>query len=155
VVSPFVFSYPVLIGALILCFSVTPDGQKVIYRANQDDLNVFNLFAANLPGTPGILFGDYNDDGNVDAGDYVTWRKNDGTNNSLANDNGLGTPIGPAHYSLWRANFRQSSTALGSAGVFNAVPEPSTWFLLAAMVVGLFTSLIPRFRQRSSFTPPS
>jgi len=41
-------------------------------------------------------------------GDYVTWRKNNGTNKALANDNGLGTPIGQSHYDLWRANFGNS-----------------------------------------------
>jgi hypothetical protein len=66
----------------------------------------------------------------VDAGDYVTWRKNDGTNNALANDGGLGTPIGPAHYDLWRANFGNppgAGSGLGGA----AVPEPSAIALLA------------------------
>ena len=51
-------------------------------------------------GTPG----DYNNNGRVDAADYVVWRKNEGTNNSLPN-NSLPGPIGPAHYQQWRANF--------------------------------------------------
>ncbi len=49
------------------------------------------VFTPMLAGLPG----DFNSDGKVDAADYVTWRKNNGTNNVLANDNGLGTPIGP------------------------------------------------------------
>ena len=49
--------------------------------------------------------GDYNSDAVVDAGDYVIWNKNNGSGNPLPNDNGLGTPIGPAHYTLWRNNF--------------------------------------------------
>ncbi len=53
----------------------------------------------------GGLPGDFNSDGKVDAGDYVTWRKNNGTNNALPNDNGLGVPITTAHYNLWRSNF--------------------------------------------------
>jgi hypothetical protein len=51
------------------------------------------------------LPGDFNDDDKVDAADYIVWRKNEATNNALTNDNGLGTPIGAAHYNLWRANF--------------------------------------------------
>jgi hypothetical protein len=82
----------------------------------------FDLFVdAGLPG-------DFNSDGKVDAGDYATWRKNQGTNNALANDNGLGTPIGTAHYNLWRANFGNppgSGSGLDGA----AVPEPSAWAL--------------------------
>ena len=54
---------------------------------------------------PPGLAGDFNEDNKVDAADYVVWRKNDGTNNGLPNDNGLGTPIGVAHFNLWRANF--------------------------------------------------
>ncbi len=41
----------------------------------------------------------------MDAADYVLWKKNLNTNNTLANDNNLGTPVGTAHYDLWRANF--------------------------------------------------
>lgn len=78
--------------------------------------------------------GDFNSDGKVDAGDYVTWRKNDGTNNALANDNGLGIPVGTAHYDLWRANFGNppgSGSGLGGAG---AVPEPTAFVLLWLVV---------------------
>src|SRR6185295_4676314 len=37
------------------------------------------------------LPGDFNSDGKVDAGDYATWRKNEFTNGSLANDGGAVT----------------------------------------------------------------
>jgi hypothetical protein len=48
--------------------------------------------------------GDYNDDGKVDAADYVVWRENAGTSNVLTNDP-LGGTIGQAQYDQWRANF--------------------------------------------------
>jgi hypothetical protein len=79
---------------------------------------------------PGIN-GDFNSDGKVDAGDYATWRKNNGTNNALANDNGLGTPIGAAHYNLWRQNFGKPPGA-GASLSGSAVPEPGTFVLLVA-----------------------
>ena len=87
-----------------------------------------------LAGTPG----DFNSDGKVDAGDYVTWRKNNNTNNALPHDNGLGTPIGAAHYNLWRANFGNPPGAGSSLGL-TAVPEPSSAILvvLAAALVGI------------------
>jgi autotransporter-associated beta strand protein len=104
----------------------------------------FSYSLVNNPGNSSIdlhvnalgLPGDFNSDGKVDAGDYVTWRKNNGTNNALANDNGLGVPIGPAHYDLWRANFGNppgsgSSGGLGGAG---AVPEPAAFVLLCLVV---------------------
>jgi hypothetical protein len=86
--------------------------------------------AAGLPG-------DFNSDGKVDAGDYVTWRKNDGTSNALANDNGLGTPIGPAHYDLWRANFGNPPGAGAGAMVAGTVPEPTTLLLFFSAIIAL------------------
>jgi hypothetical protein len=80
--------------------------------------------------------GDFNADGKVDAADYVAWRKNDGGSTALPNDNGLGTPIGPGHYALWRANFGNgagSGTALGNV----AVPEPASIVLLAGALIAL------------------
>jgi hypothetical protein len=92
--------------------------------------------------------GDFNRDGLVDAGDYVTWNKNNTTNNALANDNGLGVPISTSHYDLWRANFGNrgpagpagSGASLGSS----AVPEPCT-MLIASFVVG---GCLPFVRKR-------
>jgi autotransporter-associated beta strand protein len=72
--------------------------------------------------------GDFNNDGVVDNGDYLTWRKNYGTNNVLANDNGLGTPIGQAHWDLWRQHFG-STPGAGSGLGGGAIPEPSSILL--------------------------
>lgn len=83
----------------------------------------------------GSLAGDYNEDGIVDAADYVMWRKNDGTNNALANDDGLSTPIGPAHYDLWKANFGNESAGSMQLEVVGAVPEPNTMFLAIACLL--------------------
>ena len=88
---------------------------------------------------PAGVPGDFNNDGAVDAGDYVTWLKNNGTNNALPNDNGLGTPIGAAHVDLWRANFGNppgvgSGRGLGLNG--GAVPEPSS---IALSILGFAT----------------
>ncbi len=93
--------------------------------------------------TAGGLPGDFNSDGKVDAGDYVSWRKNNGTNNALPNDNGLGTPITSAHYDLWRANFGSGSPGSGSSlGGSSAVPEPAG-LSLAMLAIG-FTLISAR-----------
>jgi hypothetical protein len=81
------------------------------------------------------IAGDFNNDGKVDAGDYVTWRKNNGTNNALANDNGLGTPIGPSHYALWRANYGKPPGA-GSGLSASSVPEPQSCWLALCFIIG-------------------
>jgi hypothetical protein len=78
---------------------------------------------------PGLL-GDFNDDGKVDAADYVVWRKNDGGTTALPNDDELGTPIRAEHYTLWRAQFGEMPIpGIGAGGV---IPEPGACALAAA-----------------------
>jgi Concanavalin A-like lectin/glucanases superfamily len=95
---------------------------------------VDDLYAMGALGTPG----DFNSDDKVDAADYVIWRKNDGTNNALENDNNLGTPIGPAHYDLWRTNFGNPPGSGASVGMAaSGVPEPSTGCLMALAIAAI------------------
>jgi hypothetical protein len=61
------------------------------------------------------LPGDYNQDGRVDAADYVVWRENDG---------------GQPGYDAWRTNFGR--TAGSGSGSSTAVPEPNWISLLMA-----------------------
>jgi hypothetical protein len=85
-----------------------------------------------LPGIPG----DYNDDGSVDAADYVIWRKNQGTTNTLPNDPAGGI-IGATQYNNWRANFGMMAGAgAGPSLDASAVPEPGTIVLALAGLVG-------------------
>jgi hypothetical protein len=76
------------------------------------------------------LSGDFNDDGTVDAADYVVWRKNDGGTTALPNDDDLGTPIRAEHYNLWRAHFGEPQ--MPGIGAGGAIPEAGT-FVLAAV----------------------
>jgi hypothetical protein len=98
-----------------------------------DDGTILRDFSVTVSAAPG-LDGDFNEDDNVDAADYILWRKNNGTSNPLPNDGGLGTPIGLAHYDLWRGNFGES--AGGGSGLAAAgVPEPTSFVLL---ILGLY-----------------
>jgi hypothetical protein len=78
-----------------------------------------------LPG----LTGDYNNDGKVDAADYILWRNNDGS---------------PAGYNDWRARFGATS-ATGSIVVSSAepnasaIPEPMSALLLAFGIAVLYS----------------
>ena len=77
------------------------------------------------------LSGDYNNNGVVDAADYVVWRKNEGTTNTLLNDS-IGGMVGPAQYDQWRAHFGQTT---GNGTQSNTtVPEPACALLLLPVV---------------------
>ena len=78
---------------------------------------------------PANLAGDYNQNGVVDAADYVVWR------------NGLGTTYTQDQYNIWRANFGRTAGS-GSGASFGSssagVPEPAApMMLLTGMLATL------------------
>jgi hypothetical protein len=84
--------------------------------------------------TPGVP-GDYNNNGTVDAGDYVLWRKGGPLLNQVDDPN----TVNAADYTAWRARFGNAGPGAGAGGGLSsaAVPEPATWLLVTALV-GLF-----------------
>ena len=139
----------------------TPSGDVTLLTAGSPIVLPSGLPTLNLTGATGLslalsgdmmsllltsagLPGDYNQNGIVDAADYTLFRQNDGTNNPLPNDNGLGTPVGQAHYDLWVANFGNTGTGSGSAA---AVPEPAT----ALLMIMALTIVWGRHRSRCEF----
>jgi hypothetical protein len=90
------------------------------------------------------LPGDYNNNGVVDAADYVVWRKHEGTTTVLPNDP-FGGVIGANQYSLWRANFGAVPGAgAGGNSLSGTVPEPATLSVL--LCIGLPALLRHRSR---------
>jgi hypothetical protein len=80
--------------------------------------------------------GDYNDNGQVDAADYVVWRDTLGQAVSMgtgADGSGNGT-VDVADYTFWRARF--GNIVPGAGGVVSA-PEPGTALLLLAALAAL------------------
>ena len=81
------------------------------------------------------LLGDYNGDGNVDAADYVVWRKSLGQIGiGMAADGSGNGSIGPEDYDVWASNLGNSALLGGAAIAVPTVPEPAT---AATMAVGM------------------
>ncbi len=92
-----------------------------------------------------LLPGDYNDDGVVDAADYVLWRKTFGMSGfALAADGNGNNQIDSGDYDVWTAHFGESlGSGSGAAVALShdsdaAVPEPgSVTFVCLAIICGV------------------
>jgi T5SS/PEP-CTERM-associated repeat protein len=84
---------------------------------------------------PGLV-GDYNQNGTVDAADYVLWRNTLGTMSDLRADGNGNGQIDPGDYDVWRANFGRAGGSGATSAHFGAVPEPcsSVLFFSAAVI---------------------
>jgi hypothetical protein len=78
--------------------------------------------------------GDYNNDGSVDAADYVVWRAHEGEPAGTLPNDPTGSPIGPDQYNVWTQNF--GGGGAGGSLSAAAVPEPGTLALSSLLVVG-------------------
>jgi hypothetical protein len=110
--------------------AVSTDGMQHVYISGytRSSLSVpypgdFDAFVAKIndTSTSPTPVGDYNGDGNVDAGDYTIWRHRAGN---------------VASYDFWRANFGQSISRAEGTMTGAAVPEPLALVLLLAAALG-------------------
>jgi hypothetical protein len=90
------------------------------------------------PGVPG----DYNNNGTVDAGDYVMWRKGGPLQNEVDNPG----VVNQQDYVEWRSRFGNTGAGSGLGGNA-AVPEPATLVLICLTVP--FVSLRKRDWNRA------
>jgi hypothetical protein len=96
------------------------------------------------------LAGDYNGDGIVNAGDYVTWRRAIATGETVLNETATPGVVDQADYDAWRANFgATNSPGSGSSATLGAVPEPTAGTLFA--LAGLST-LCAKIHRRGAKT---
>ena len=81
------------------------------------------------------LPGDYNGNGIVDAADYTVWRDTLGASvASFAGADGDGSAVvNQLDYDLWKSRFGDTN----GAGAAAAVPEPTTIFILAGLLVAV------------------
>ncbi len=106
-------------------FDFAADSSTSISLTLTGQLLASSTFSAGIPG-------DYNQNGVVDAADYVLWRDQFGSGTSLPNDDTAG--VGNDDYTRWRSHFGQ--TASNSSGVGSAtVPEASTFSLLLVAIL--------------------
>jgi hypothetical protein len=82
------------------------------------------------------LAGDYNQNGSVDAADYIIWRNTFGSATELAGDGDSSGVVGPADREYWKARFGNSeaTSAMGTQ-----LPEPSAAVMVVAIVGLLLT----------------
>jgi GH35 family endo-1,4-beta-xylanase len=93
--------------------TVTHDGQEYV----RSDVLLTNDLQLEIVVDAASLDGDFNGDGIVNAADYVVWR------------NGLDTDYVQSDYDVWVEHF--GNRLEDASGTVAAVPEPSSWFLLA------------------------
>jgi hypothetical protein len=105
-----------------------------------DELRVGETFADVTPHTPGAVgvLGDYNDNGTVDAADYVIWRNNPAM---LENEGASPGVVDQADFDFWRMRFGRTSGA-GANISGGAVPEASTALLL--VIAGVLLAICRR-----------
>ncbi|TWT85518.1 hypothetical protein Pla123a_03250 [Posidoniimonas polymericola] len=78
--------------------------------------------------------GDYNDDGVVDAADYVVWRDNRRADPGTLPNDPNNVRIGTAQYQTWLDNYGATKFG-GSATAAAAVPEPAAWALACLALI--------------------
>jgi hypothetical protein len=90
-----------------------------------DETILINSGSLTFDVTPAPLAGDFNQDGVVNAADFVVWRKN----STAASDGGSGADelvFDTTDYDTWRANFGRAAAEASGVANSSAVPEPAS-----------------------------
>src|SRR5690606_321637 len=77
--------------------------------------------------------GDFNDDGVVDAADYVVWRNSVGSADLAADANG-DQMVDATDYAIWKSNYGRVIPTSGPVRP-GQVPEPATLLVVASAAV--------------------
>ena len=123
-------------------YSIAPNG-NIVGTATDDGFNTYAILWTPQPDGPveSGVDGDYNNNGIVDAADYVAWRKGGTLYNEVAS---AGTNT-PQDYTEWRMRFGSNTPGSGVANT--PVPEPATATLVLLTALCL---MVATGRQRSA-----
>jgi serralysin len=94
-----------------------------------------------------VRYGDYNDDGMVDAADYTLWgdHAGDSDDSAILNRGDGIAGIGSGDFEVWKENFG-TVYGSGAASALNA-PEPSAFASILAAAIAFFGNCGLRFRH--------
>jgi hypothetical protein len=112
-----------------------------LYLRINPDLAVFTtsyvqFSVSNVTVGPHSATGDYNNDGMVDAADYVVWRDSlHQTGQGFAADGNTNGTIDDADYDVWKAGFGTLLPSSG-AGASEPIPEPESCLLFVLAATG-------------------
>jgi fibronectin-binding autotransporter adhesin len=116
-------------GALTGTFENITTGYSVDYGTGSN-----SQITLNLAGPVGVA-GDYNENGTVDAADYVVWRNNL-NEGGLPNEGGISPGmVDNDDYVFWRSRF--GATAGGAGSGASNVPEPAGVVLAGLALLGM------------------
>jgi hypothetical protein len=120
-------------------------GGEVAILAWAGGTGLYDNFSIQVAGAP--VVGDYNNNGVVDAADYVVWRKHLGETFQLVNEDPNVTPgmVTPEDYDVWRAHFGAAAAGSGPLSS-SSVPEPSS--LCISLIAAVAISAVLRRRSR-------
>jgi hypothetical protein len=107
----------------------------VAWVGGRIEVSTLDAGALLVPSVPG----DYNQNGVVDAADYVVWRNELADGGAGRADGNQDGDIDAADYDIWKSNFGQAAT--GSAISTSAAPEPTT---VLSLLLGVLPIMIGR-----------
>lgn len=114
------------LGALYNPSIHVDDLNFTIRRATGAQFRTYDQIVTYIGTPPAGVNGDYNNNGVVDAADYVIWRDHMNQSFQLQNEGGISPGVvDQADYSFWRSRFGATSGSGSGLAGSTAVPEPS------------------------------
>ena len=120
------------------------------------DRDVFSGTLAQLAAmTVKVVRGDYNHNNTVDAGDYVTWRKQMSLPTAKYNaysvaflgaDGNISDKVDAGDYTYWRSQFGKTLSGSGSGSDLDSSAVPEPWSI-SLMLSGIFFLMFGRPRR--------